>query len=284
MDFNAIAARCAELARANSKPDDKPSVPVPAKIIQLPLWRAPDRAAPSSILRSALFSVARRRRYINDEEIASWKNSTIRYKGESLDQCDEDVWLQLIHLHRLQNLADSQGVRFKSHSFLKLLGRNTGGSAIHRLYNSLLRMIACAVIIETPEARYSGPLIVEAAEWRGPDGFYCLKLNPQLVKLFDTGWTRFEFETRRQLKTDVARWLHAYVCTQRATIEAPHRIGVERLHALCGSDEKTLRNFRQKIKKAMAQLEAASVVLRWHITDGDALEFSRPLKALPSPQ
>jgi len=283
-DFEAIANRCAELVRSRIKPDDEPPARSLAEIVQLPLWRDPDRAAPSAVLRSALFSVARRRRHMDDEEIASWKGSSIRFKGDSLDQRDEDVWLQLVHLHRLQNLTDGQGVRFTSRGFLRALGRGTDGRAVQRLYRSLLRMTACAVIIETPELRYFGPMILGTGEWRGPDGAYCLKLNPELAKLFDVGWTRLEFETRRQLKTDVARWLHGYVCTQKATVEAPHRIGLERLRALCGSDQQALYCFRQRVRQAMAQLEGAGVIARWRITDGDALEFSRPPKALQSPR
>ena len=279
--FEAIAERCAVHARnRQAEPEPATVETALAKVIQLPLWRDPDRAAPSALLRSALFSVARHRRHLDDETIVSWKGSTIRYKGDSLDQRDEDVWLELVHLHRLQNLADGQGVRFSSRGCLKALGRGADGRAVRRRYRSLLRMTACAVIIETPEARYFGPLIIGTAEWRGPDGAYCLKLNPDIVRLFDVGWTRFEFETRRQLKTDVARWLHAYVSTQRATVDAPHRIGVERLRELCGSDDKTLKSFRQKIREAAERLRAAGVVLRWRITDGDALEFSRPSRSL----
>jgi len=282
-DFEAIANRCAELTRARVNLDEDPPAHALAPVVQLPLWRDPDRAAPSAVLRSALFSVARRRRHLDDEEIASWKGSSIRFKGESLDQRDEDVWLQLVHLHRLQNLADGQGVRFTSRGFLKALGRGADGRAVKRLYESLLRMTACAVIIETPELRYFAPLIIGGVELRRADGVYDLSLNPKLAKLFDTGWTRLEFETRRRLKTDVARWLHGYVCTQKATAEAPHRIGVERLRALCGSDDQALKSFRQKVKRAMAQLEVVGVVLHWRITDGDALEFSRPPRALLSP-
>jgi len=283
-DFETIANRCAELTRARVGPDEETPARALAPIVQLPLWRDPDRAAPSAVLRSALFSVARQRRYMNDEEIVSWAGSTIRYKGESLDQRDEDVWMQLVHLHRLQNLADGQGVRFTSRGFLRALGRDTGGRAIRHLYDSLLRMTACAVVIETPEARYFAPLIVGVGEWRDADGSYCLKLNPKLAKLFDVGWTRLEFETHRRLTTDIARWLHGYVCTQKATAEAPHRIGVERLRALCGSDDQSLKSFRQKVKRAMTQLGVAGVVLHWRITDGDALEFSRPPRALPAPR
>ena len=92
----------------------------------------------------------------------------------------------------------------------------------------------------------------------------------------DDDHTRIEWEIRRSLGMDLAKWLHGYIASHRATAQNPHRIGLERLRALCGSDYERLRDFRDDVRKAMAQLQTAGVVTAWRITPGDALEVVRP--------
>ena len=62
----------------------------------------------------------------------------------------------------------------------------------------------------------------------------------------------------------------------KAIFKEPHRIGLEKLRDLCGSETGELKKFRQQIREAMAELQEASIVTRWKITSGDALEFVRP--------
>jgi len=54
----------------------------------------------NGILRSALFGAIRkeRRRYIDDEFIASVDGVEIRYKGQTLDQYDLSVWETVLHI------------------------------------------------------------------------------------------------------------------------------------------------------------------------------------------
>ena len=102
-------------------------------------------------------------------------------------------------------------------------------------------------------------------------------LNPELAVLFeDDDFTRLEWEIRLDLDMDLAKWLHGYIASHRATTQNPHRLGLKRLRELCGSDREELRFFRRDVRQAMRELQAAGVVTAWRITPGDALEVVRP--------
>jgi hypothetical protein len=250
----------------------------PAKVIQLPLWPEPMRAAPTVILRSSIFGVLARgtkRPQLDKELLASWGETAIRYTGKRLDQYDEDVWLQTLHLARLQNANDYEGISFTARGFLKAFGRKSGGgNAIARLDDSMLRMVACAVVITDGQRTYMGNLI-HSVKKDEVNGRYVVCLNPDIAKLFGGGYTQLEWQTRLELKTDLARWLQAFVLTHRATDGHPQRVAVKDLRDLSGVAQDDLKYFRRNLKAAMMQLHEFGIVKSWRITDNDALEFVR---------
>jgi hypothetical protein len=242
---------------------------------QLMLWPEPLRAAPSATLRSALFGVLRRgeREYIDGETLVAWKGTSIRYTGKRLNQYDLDVWMQAIHLGRHQDIGNM--VHFTARGFLKAMGRKVSGSSAKTLFESLERMVACAVTIKVDGISYTGSLVEMFARDDHSDR-YVVRLNPELRQLFDTGHTRLHWETRLALSSDLSRWLHGYVLSHQATQDAPHRIAVKTLCALTGSSTAALWKFREMLRRSMGTIEEANVVSRWRITQGDALEFVRP--------
>ena len=254
------------------QPRSKPA----AKLINLPLWPKELRACPSSVLRSALFGVVRRgrRRALEGEILATWEGVTIRYTGWRLDQGDLDVWLATLHLAREHNL----GVRVPVtvNEMLRTMGRSTAGSFHEWFKSAVRRLTACAVEITAGNKTYGGPLI-ECFARDDEIGEHVLHLSPWLAELFEDGnYTRIDWEVRRNLGMELAKWLHGYIASHRATEKNPHRIGLERLRTLCGSETDELRKFRQQLREAMGELQAASVVSTWQITPGDALEVVRP--------
>lgn len=244
--------------------------------VQLSFWRDRERAVPTAIIRSALFGVVRRGRrpYLKRELIASWKNCEIRYTGVRLDQYDEDVWMQVLHLFRDQDLSDANGIRFTVRGFMKALGASYSGRGARSVFDSLERMRATAVIIRIGTFVYVGGLIDSFVEDEAT-GQYVVRINPDIAGLFGTGYTKIEAETRRGLGTQIAQHLYGYVQSHKATQEHPHRIGLSRLQTLMGS-QTHLRDFRWKVRRAMEELQRAGVVASWRITEGDALEFVRP--------
>lgn len=242
-----------------------------AEVIQLPLWRDFERAAPACVLRSALFGVVKRGRrgYLKDEVLAAWGNDEIRYQGERLDQADLDVWLELLHFARRTPLGET--VRFERYSFLKQVGRSTGRQNWRWLESSVKRMIACAVTIKTGQYRYIGSLIHEGYIDDGT-GHYIIVLNERMVELFRASHTLQHAEKRRLLKTDLAKWLAGYVESHRATEEQPHKIGIAKLYDLCGTETKQLRDFKIKLKKASDELQKLRIIKRWGINENGILE------------
>jgi len=241
----------------------------------LPMVRPEERVVPNSVARSALFGVVRRgrRKDLKKELIASWKNSSIVYTGEELDQGDLDVWMQAIRLMHDEELGSK--VYFSARGFLKELGRYAGKSDYEWLDRSLTRLKANAVEVRLDNFVYVGSLINEYYKDEDTDRFV-LVLNPKLVGLFDFGMTRVQFEERLKLSKQFSKWLHTYIQSHRATPDRPHRIGIEKLRNLCRSNTKRLRRFREHVRAAMEKMEELGVISSWRITRGDALEFVRP--------
>ena len=275
-DLTARIRQIAERARQRQREPAPEPAPKPAKIVRLPLWPAELRTCPSCVLRSALFGVVQRgrRKALEGEILATWEGITIRYTGWRLDQADLDVWLAALHLAREHHLGVRVSVTINE--MLRTIGRPTDGRSHDWFKNAIRRLTACAVEITRQRRTYWGSLIEKGCRDEAT-GAFVIVLNPELAMLFeDDDYTRIEWEIRRSLGMDLAKWLHGYIASHRATAQNPHRIGLERLRALCGSDYDRLRDFRDDVRKAMDQLQAAGVVTTWRITPGDALEVVRP--------
>jgi hypothetical protein len=271
-DLTARLRQIAERAGQRPRPPAQPAKP--AKVVRLPLWPAELRTCPSCVLRSALFGVVRRgrRQYLQSQIMATWADTTIRYTGVRLDQADLDVWLTALHLSRAQGLGAR--VVCSERAFLRALGRKTGNKEWLRI--ALERLTACAVKITRERRTYWGSLIEKGCRDE-TTGEFVVVLNPELAELFeDESFTWLDWEIRRSLGMDLAKWLHGYIVSHRATPCDPHRIGLERLRELCGSETDELWKFRQQVREAMRELQAAGVVMAWRITPGDALEVVRP--------
>ena len=242
--------------------------------LSLPLWPEKDRAAPAAMLRSALFRVLKRGKhtYVRRQLIASWAGTRIEYTGELLDQSDFDVFLQCLHLSRKESSGST--VQFSLTAFLKSLNKR-GGDNVRLLKNSLHRMNGCVVSIETKRFQYEGNLIQETYLDK-ESGRYVVALNEKLANLFRSGYSRQNWEQRLALPGGFPRWLLGYVVSHpQATAKRPHRIAVAVLQELCGSQFTKLPHFREKLRKAMQQLQENGVIHDWKITSNDALEFSR---------
>jgi hypothetical protein len=267
--LNALAER----ARARTEERRRAA---PARVVRLPVWPEDARTCPSCVLRSALFGVVRRgrRRALEREILATWAGVVIRYTGWRLDQADLDVWLSALHLAREHPLGEPVSVRINA--VLRAMGRPTDGRSHEWFKGAVARLTACAVEITAGDKTFGGPL-VEGFQRDEATGDHLLHLSPWLAELFeDDALTWLDWEIRRSLEGDLAKWLHGYIASHRATARSPHRLGLERLRDLCGSETEGLRFFRRDVREAMQALQAAGVVAAWCITPGDALEVVRP--------
>src|SRR4030095_286706 len=112
-----------------------------------------------------------------------------------LCQSDLDVWEQALHLARLHPLGDR--CTFTAHFFLKSLGRSTGKAQHEWLKDTFARIRAADIeITKGGKETYFGHLIDEGARDE-ITGRYVLKFNPNLIALYDEGWTEIYWEQRR---------------------------------------------------------------------------------------
>lgn len=251
-----------------------------ANVVSLPVWPEPARGVPNDVVRSALFGIIRpgRRQYIEGEKIPipAINGLTIVYSGPRLDQADLDVWLQCLHLAREQALGTQ--IYFRAHSFLKAIGRSTGKSQHEWLKGTFRRLMGAVVEIEAGGRTYAGQLV---HDWYRDDETkeHVIVLNPRLIGLFaDDGWTGLRWGERLALKRQqLAQWLHAFYSTHAD----PYPMKVETIRRLCGSENEQLFHFREKLRKALVELEKTTGWSCW-IDENDLVHVvKRGKKALP---
>jgi hypothetical protein len=243
------------------------------KLFQFPLWPEPVRGMPNPALRSALFSAiqSRDRRWLDSELIAAVNGVEIRFKGQQLNQEDLEICAQVFHLARLHPLGET--CTTAAYALLKSIGRSTGRTNHRQLHASLIRLQQ-PLEIKIGRYSYSGSFIEKGIKDH-LTRHNALKINPDLAALFDTGWTALDVQQRQSLRgKSLALWLHAFY----ASHDQPYSYKVETLRTLSGSRNKELKTYRQKLRKALAELQGARAIATWTL-DRDDLVLVRKVMA-----
>lgn len=189
-----------------------------------------DSAIPKQMMRSSLFTpISRgRRKYINDMEVATFKEGSVSYTGVQLDQADLDVLLAIIQLLsnfstsgnvvKMSEITDEKGrveysrIKCSSHSFLKLIGRATGRENHKWLWKSLQRLTGELDVVIKGHHFAGGILGKRAKEAKSRE--LMIDINQDFVKLFSDGEFSFiDMKVRLELKGDFTKWLQAFVST-----------------------------------------------------------------------
>lgn len=232
-----------------------------AKQLNLELWPDAVRGVPNAVLRGALFGVSQRRKtHKRRTVIAAVDGYEIRFKGETFNQTDLDLWEMLLHLARLQPL-DTQ-VEFTAHSLLKELGRGTSGKHHEELKEQLMRLISGAVEITwTKEQKaYAGNLISGYAR-DDVTGRYVVRFNADTAKLYGVGNTLIDWSERQALgNNSLAKWLHGFF----ASHAKPFPYKVETIHGLCGSIAE-LKEFRRMLRIGLDRLVGVGAIKSWSL-------------------
>lgn len=254
----------AEAAKARSK--EAPTKAQQNQTLSLDLWADSARGVPNVLLRNALFGIAKDRvMHQSRTLIASTKDVEIRFMGVSFNQTDLDVFEMLLHLARLQPLG--QNFEFTATEFLKALGRGTGNTQHEQLKEEIARLIGGVVEITFIDAKktFMGSL-VRHIKRDDETKRYSVRFEDDLLKLYGEGYTLTDWEQRKALgQSNLAKWLQG----QYATHAKPYPIKVETLHKLCGSTDKELYSFRQKLKAALDELVRVGSLVSWEILSGD---------------
>jgi TrfA protein len=251
--IKALAVR--KQAEGKAKPPPK------AKQLSLELWPEAVRGVPNAVLRGALFRVAKERDFHKERVlIATTTEHEIRYKGETLNQTDLDLWETLLHLARLQPLGTQ--VEFTAHSLLKELGRGTGKSQHEQFKDEIARLAGGMVEITwIKEKKAFGGTLVSSYFRDNETGRYVVKFNTDMHNLYGMGSTYIDWEQRKALgKNNLAKWLHGNYASNATILDYK----VETIRNLSGSTS-ALNRFRQTLKAALDQLVEIGAIKSWSI-------------------
>lgn len=223
--------------------------------LKLPFWSDDQRAVPNGALRSALFAAIRpgKRRYIDGEIVASLAGVELKYTGQKLDQGDLDVWEALLHIVRVMNLGNICYV--STYEILKLLDLEDTGDNRKILYKCLTRLRATAIEIKQGRYSYLGGLVNEAQRDE-LTGKMKIVFNPGIISLFQYDqYTQIDFNICSKLKSPLAKWLFRFYSTH----VAPFPYEIETIYSLCGSEAKSLKDFKNDtLSKALGEVSEVS--------------------------
>lgn len=264
-------------ARAKEQKPHTPPESLEFAHLQLPLWPDLCRGVPNAALRCSLFAgiQGKTRRALKNELLATLNGQETRFTGWQWDQSDLDVFETVVHLARFQNVGNS--VEFSAAAMLKLLHRGKGLSQYEWLKETLTRLAAGLVEIKIGHVTYFGHLFT-GGTCDEKTGRYIIQLNPDLLTLYEGGWTQIQWQERQLLRRKpIALWLHGWYTSHAE----PYDIKIETLRSLCGSRTKLLKKFKDLLFVALDDIKAIGVISEWSLR-GDNKEIVHVERA-PSP-
>lgn len=229
--------------------------------LSLELWPDTVRGVPNAALRNALFGISSvRKTHKKRTLIKSIEGIELRFKGETFNQTDFDVWAMLLHLGRLQPLGTK--VEFSAHSFLKELGRGVGQTQHEQLKEEFARLASGYVEVTwTKEQKSFASQLVSKVYRDEETGRYVVVLDKEIMQLFAAGWTMLDWESRLALgKNNLAKWLQNLYSSHAK----PYPMKVESLHALSESNE-VLKRFKFRLRAALDELVRVGTLKGWTI-------------------
>lgn len=243
---------------SSTKKSKQDSSTVTLEPVQLPFWPTSVRALPNAFVRSALFGVenlrAGARAHHRRKTIVALKGIRITYTGEALRQDDSDLYQQVLHLARMEDLGAP--VKFTAYAMLTELGWSKNVASYKRLSDGLDRLSATNLVVsvDLPDGgvkHYGGSLIRTFKSRETANGeqlrHWEITLEREIITLFSAdSYSRMDWNARLKLPP-LAKYLHAFY----ASHEHPIPIKVELFHELTNSGVAQLRMFRYKLKQAL---------------------------------
>lgn len=152
-------------------------------------------------------------------------------------------------------------VKISGAALLAGLGLKDGGAAREDLYEALVRLRACAVVIrQSSGSPYIGGLVERATspvkENPHGRGFWEIRVDPRISELFEPGYFQaLSSPIRLALRgKPLAAWLYGYYSSRQQA----HPLRVATLMELCGSTSVEPRSFTQVLKRALNVLQLVS--------------------------
>ena len=244
-------------------------------LVQLPLWPEATRGVPNSVLRGSLFAAIQSKgaRYCNRKILNQNDRFSIVYTGQRLTQSDLDVWETILHLAKDQNLGNK--IYYTENSFLKKMGRSTGGQNKQWLKGVLSKLNATAVEITFKDNKtysFEGSLLSEVYRERETERFV-LVLEPKLHRIFEEGNTWISWEDRQKIgkRKPLAQWLHGYISSHARWY--PHKVATLRDYS--GSETNRERRFKESLEDALSHLLSLELIQSYDIDENNLVHIER---------
>ena len=259
-----LAERQAEAAKA----------PPPATILQFPApFGEHTRAVSNALARSALFAPVKQRQFFRHYVVVGQVDGvTVEYKGEQLNQDDHDMFLQLVKMALHQPLGTD--IRASLNAVLRGLGRSNNQEQRRQAVEQVSLLVSGTTRLTGPAVRYEGHLLDDASTPQDQamldvprlHRHLAYRLNPRFARLY--AGVGGQYPVRRPRAAQAQRpgqraGEMAVPVDHRQRRITPHK--VETIRRMCGSGDKTLKSFRQNLKKALDVLKAAGVIVAWRI-------------------
>ena len=244
----------------------KKSAPIalksPAIPIQLQLELTPEGIAPTPnlILRSSLFSASKTHgtedHAVRDFEIETYgsddkkKTKVLLTAFRQFNQLDLDLLLELL---KLQQAQDSHLLKITARQ-LALKATGEDGKGQYMQIKEQLKLLQNASL-EIKQGRYSFiGSILNNAFFDEKEQRYVIEFNDKLTPLFQgNNWTGIDTNVRKQLKTNLAKWLHGFFSSH---LNSHLPIKLETLYKLSGATDKDMARWvRVRVANALENLQ-----------------------------
>lgn len=223
------------------------------------------RNMPNDIARSSLFVAKAKdstRAIIKRQTMFHLhKDISIVYTGEELRADDDElVWMEILNISQTVKLGDP--FEFNIVDLIKSIGWSRNGHYYDKVRQCLSRLKATEVLFNNAK-KYgvSGSFsLIQRYDVINDDQavptHYRMYLDPEIVFLFvSKNYSLHEWDVYRKL-SPVARRLADYTQSHKT----PNPLDITDFHALCGSENKNLRSWSQRVKKAIGELSEAGII------------------------
>lgn len=242
------------LRKDNKSLEQSNNIPIQ---LQLALTSDEIAPAPNLLLRSNLFS-ASKTHGAHDDPVRDFVITTYGEKAEvsitafrQFNQLDLDLLLELIKFQQNQN---TPLVKISLYEIVRNTKGSGEGKAQYIQIKEQLELLQNASI-KIKYGRYSFVgSILSNVYFDDVEHVYVMQFNQHLQPLFsNANWTGIDTNIRKQLKTNLAKWLHGFYSTH---LNSQLPIKLEKLYKLSGATDKDMARWvRVRMANALENLQ-----------------------------
>lgn len=234
------------------------------------------RHIPNDYARSSIFTVRNktvpRRTFMHEPLFHYNEHVSILYTGIELRaEDDEIVWLQILNYG--QCVALGEPFEFSVQDLVADIGWHKNGRYYDKARECISRLKANEVLaLNTKAYGKSGAISLiqnytAVNDKNGKPTHYRVWIDPNLIVLFaGNTFTSHRWEVYRNL-SPVARRLADYIESHKH----PFPLSLETFGKMCGSTDSNVSSWRQTVKKACADVQAAKIAKLAFLSDDDSI-------------